>query len=435
DLYYEEDRLMSISNIATNTLVLVMLSSKAPSPCYTFQTNGKSKDKLSIENFRDILLWAANAEPKMPELLFLVGSDEPLEPSIASVLEDMGEQVITPLLPISQQESLGIPFSVNQTVIAESLNEIITQADNIAGRPVILHIERTEIDRLAEGLLVIQDSISNISLRPSNIHLWKEHDFRAYEQQLVSISDTGLMKKAMGTKDKLGILNLSILDNSAKNRIVRCPAAMGFVVIGPDGNIYPCPAFYHAGLEYSMGSIHDTANKSATVNWNQRQCGICNSELCPGCPFLESSKLAGRGKVCKVYEAERCATQDLIPRVASSGYLFDCLRTLRTRDCASKSQTESGEALTASQQVYDVTFDEFVRSLQDLKLAAKHVADKSFEDDTYDSILNRWLELPEIPSNSQRGTFRRRVLETLTELRQLRNPLVLVKQKGALMQI
>ncbi|MHC4757723.1 MAG: hypothetical protein ACYTE8_03610 [Planctomycetota bacterium] len=410
-----------------------MLSSKAPSPCYTFQTNDINKDKLSIENFRDILLWAANAEPKMPELLFLVGPDEPLEPSVASVLEDMSEQVITPLLPISKQDSLDIPFSVNQTVIANSLDEIITQADNIAGRPVILHIDNTEIDRLGAGLLLIQDSISNISLRPRNIHLWKEHDFQVYEQQLVSISDIGLMKKAMGTKDELSILNLSILNSSARSHIAQCPAGTGFVVIGPDGHVYSCPAFYHAGREYSMGYIHDTAKKSAAINWNRQQCGICNSELCPGCPFLESSELAGREKVCKVYEAERHATQNLIPRVARSGHLFDCLRTLKARDCASKSQAEGGEALTSNQQIYDVAFDEFVRSLQDLKLAAKHVTDKSSESNSYDSILNRWLELPEIPSNSQRSIFRRRVLDTLTELRRLRSPIALVKQKSSLM--
>jgi radical SAM protein with 4Fe4S-binding SPASM domain len=417
--------------MAANTLVLIMLSSDAPSPCHTFGHNNKSRDKLSAENLKNILLWAADAKPKIPELFFVAGPNEPLELSIASVLEDMG-QVITPLLPIERQESLGIPFSVDQTVIVNGLDEIISQADSIAGRPVILHIENTEIDKLAEGLLSVQDYIGNVSLRLRDIHLWQERDIHAYEQQLAGISNIGLMKKAMGTAGKLGLLNLGILDSPAKSRMVRCPAGTGFVVIGPDGYIYPCPAFYHAGREYSMGPVYGIAKKPAALGWNLQRCGICNMQQCPGCPFLESNESAGRGNVCKVYEAERHAAQNLIPRVAGSAYLFDCLRTLRTRDCASKSRSEGGEALAAGQQLHDVTFDEFIRSLQDLKSAAKHIAAEPFENDSYDAVLNRWLELSEIPSNSQRGIFRRRVLETLTDLRRLRNHAVLAGQSRSL---
>jgi len=418
---------VSIPSITTNTLILIMLNSDVPSPCHTFQHNNKNKDKLSIENLTNIMLWAADTGPKMPDLFFITGQTEPLEPSIASVLEDMGKHVITPLLPINQQESLGIPFSIDQTVIANGLDELLAQVDNIAGRPIILNINNTEIDRLAEGLLLVQEYIGSISLRFHNIHLWEESDLHIYEQQLANISDIGLMKKAMGTAGKLGILNLGILNSTSKNHIIRCPAGTGFMAVGPDGYVYPCPAFYHAGKEYSIGPIRNIVKKPAVLNWSRQKCGICDSEQCPGCPFLESKELRGRTKVCGIYEAERRVAQNLIPRVASSGYLFDCLRTLKSRDCASKSQSEGGDALTADQQIYDVKFDEFIRSLQDIKLATKHIVDKTVEDENYDAILNRWLELPEIPLNSQRSIFRRRMSEIITELRQLRNSIVLIR--------
>jgi len=70
-------------------------------------------------------------------------------------------------------------------------------------------------------------------------------------QQLAAIADIGLMKQATGTEGKFGILNLSV-SGSARNRIARCPAATGFVAIGPDGCVYPCPAFYHAGQESTV---------------------------------------------------------------------------------------------------------------------------------------------------------------------------------------
>jgi hypothetical protein len=171
------------------------------------------------------------------------------------------------------------------------------------------------------------------------------------------------------------------------------------------------------------------------INWNRQQCGICDSIQCPGCPFLESSHLAGKEQICKVYEAENRATQELLPRVARSGYLFDCLRTLKARECATKSQREGGESFVADQQVYDVTFSEFVRALHDLKFAAESVADKSSKDDNYDSILERWSELPEIPSTSQRSIFRRRVQEILAELGQLRHLTSAAKQNRPLTQV
>jgi len=411
-----------------------MLSNNCCSPCFTFESNGEEQVKLLPEALRDILLWVAKAKPTMPELLFLVGADEPLDPSVASVLEDMGDQVITPLLPIDKQESLGIPFSKNQTVIVRNLHEFVAQADNIAGRPVILYIERGEIRRLAETLLALQDAVGSVTLRLRDVHLLGDHDFQTYERQLAGVADIGLMKQAAGTEGKFRIVNLSLF-GSAEKRNIRCPAGTGFVAIGPDGCVYPCPAFYHAGQEYSIGSIGSMADAPAAVKWNQQQCSICGSAQCPGCPFLELSHLAGKEKICRVYEAENRATQELLPRVAQSGYLFDCLRTLKARECATKSQREGGESFVADQQVYDVTFSEFVQALHDLKLAAESVADKSSKDDNYDSILEGWSELPEIPLASQRSIFRRRVREILTELGQLRRLTSVAKQNRSLTQV
>jgi len=411
---------MAISDIPSSRSILVMLSDNCCCPCYTFEANTKDKARLSAEELKDIIVWAANAEPEVPELFFLTEADEPLDSSVASVLEDMSEQVVTPLLPVSQQELLGIPFSINQTVVARSLGQAVTLANNISGRPIILHIERNEIGRLAESLLTIQDFVGKIRLCLRDIHLLEDHDIETYEQQLAGISDVALMKQATGTEGKLDLLNLRVVSWTRKG-IARCPAGAGFVVIGPDSRIYPCPAFYYAGWKYSIESISDITSGFADINWNLRQCSICGSIKCPGCPFLESSQLTGREKICRVYEAENRATENLMPRVARSGYLFDCLRTLKTRDCATKSQDEGGGKFVANRQVYEITFDEFTQALCDLKLAAESVINKAPEGDRYGSILSRWLELQEIPSVSQRSIFRRRVYELLAELRRLIN--------------
>lgn len=401
---------MAITNISSNISVLVMLSDDCCLPCHTFESHCKNKTKLSLQNVRDILLWAADAEPKMPEILFLVGRSDPIDPSVATILEDIADLVVTPLLSIEQQESLGIPFSTNQTVIVNCLNQIVDQADSIADRPIILHIEREEIDKLAESLLVIQDFIGNITLRPHNIHLWEDNDFLNYERQLASISNVGFMKSASSTEGKLNLLNLNVA-SSVRKRINRCPAGAEFVAIGPDGYIYPCPAFYNEGQRHSIGSIKDKSTELRKNSLDSRQCSFCNSLQCPGCPFLELGELPGKEKICKIYEIENKIKEGLLNRVTQSGYLFDCLRTLKTKECATKSQNEGGESLDANQQVHDVTFDEFIQSLKDIKIVAEQSLNNG-----HDTILNYWCELKEIPLSSQRNIFRRRVYEILEEI-------------------
>jgi radical SAM protein with 4Fe4S-binding SPASM domain len=419
---------VSLSNIDSNTSVLIMLNGNCCLPCYTFGNNDKGEAKLPLQDLRDILLWAANTEPYMPKLLFLTGTDGPLDSSVASVLKDMADQVITPLLPLDEQEKMGIPFSQSQTAIAPSLDHITANADNIMGRPVILHVERAEIGKIAEKLLLVQDSISAVTLRLRDIHLLDDCDIENYREQLAKVADIGLMKQASGIEGMFRLSNLTVL-NRETTRLTRCPAGTGFVVIGPDAGIYPCPAFYYAGPERSMGSIHSVAKNSAIINRNGQQCGICGSEQCTGCPFLESSQFINKEQICKIYKAEIQAAEELMPRVAQSGYLFDCLRTLMTRDSANKSHTEGGANLEAKQQVNDITFNSFVKALHDIKLAAESVADKSSRM-SYDSITSRWSDSEGIPADSRMGIFRKRVYEILTQLKQLQT-LTLTANSGS----
>jgi len=408
---------VSLSNIDNSTSVLVMLSGNCCLPCYTFGNNGKSEAKLPLQDLRDTLLWAANTEPYMPELLFLVGTDEPLDSSVASVLKDMADQVITPLLSLDEQEKMGIPFSQNQTTIASSLDHIVAHTNDIAGRPVILHVDRAEIDKIAEKLLLVQDNISAVTLRLRDIHLLNDRDLENYREQLAKVADTGLMKQAGGIEGMFRLSNLNVL-NRETNRLARCPAGTGFVVIGPDAGIYPCPAFYYAGPKYSIGSIRSITNNSAIINRNGQQCSICGSEQCAGCPFLESSRFTNKEQICKMYKAEIRAAQELMPRVAQSGYLFDCLRTLMTRDCSNKSHTEGGANLEAKQQVNDIAFSAFVKALHDLKLAVESIADDPSQVN-YDSIISRWSDSEGLPEDSRMSIFRKRVREILTHLQQL----------------
>ncbi len=128
--------------------VLVMLSDDICFPCFRFQDKPKNSKKLSQEALKNIFLWAGERASKLPDIKFLVGNEEPLDTSISSVLEDFSEQIVVPLLPIGKQEELVIPFSIEQTVVAENLHSLVDLADEIKKRPAILHIEKKEFENL-----------------------------------------------------------------------------------------------------------------------------------------------------------------------------------------------------------------------------------------------------------------------------------------------
>ena len=95
---------------SVSTSVLIMLSNDCCLPCHTFTGRRNEKDTLSRRCLADILSWLADAEPAVPEFLFLAGSSTAIDPSLATMLKDNGDLVITPLLSAKHQEQLGIPF-------------------------------------------------------------------------------------------------------------------------------------------------------------------------------------------------------------------------------------------------------------------------------------------------------------------------------------
>ena|GEM_PF-4021942 len=395
-----------------------MLSGNSCSPCHIFDSRADFHERLSAEHLKDVLRWATNLEPELPEIIFLADANDPIEQSITAALQDIAEQVVTPLMPFQEQQQKGIPFSPNQTVIARSLQEAVQKADSIAGRPAVIHVEPSEIGGLAPSLLPVQDSFGSVTIRLRDLDLLNESDFVSYAQQLALIAESSLMKNALGAGRKVGIMNLSMLAPSSVTPGA-CPAARNLAVVGPDRGLYPCPAFYHAGRQHRLDSIEGIGPDPALVRPNPWKCRARDSEPLPQCLFLALNHPTGEEQMCRMHEAENRARRQFLSRVTKSGYLFDCLRILRNADCQSDSRREGGENLAADVHLHDVTFNEFIRALDDLKYAARASLEQRHQD--LESVLNRWRESPAITPNSRRAIFRRRLAEILTSLMQLRN--------------
>jgi radical SAM protein with 4Fe4S-binding SPASM domain len=407
-----------LSNGKKFKALLVMLQGDASSPCYEFtnkDSNRRVFDRLSVNTLKDLLLWAGNEDnPSPPQIFFIAGNKEPLAASIATILEDMGDHFITPLLSLKKQRVLKIPFSVNQTVVAKSLKSLLASKDNIQNRPIILHIEHDEIPDLAGKLLSIQNLIRRITLRIKNPHNLQKDDLLKYKKQLDILADMSLMRKASSIENRFDISNLDILD-SKKTATTPCPAGSNYIVVGADKKLYSCMAFYRDGKGNSFGTIDDVFSNMVEC-LDKKICGICNSSTCFGCTYLEQTSDKHKETICKIYEIEKKCKEQLLERIARSGYLFDCLGSLKTRQSALKSKMTNYNEIKAKSQIHDIEFEEFTEALTDIELAARYVIDQSLNGK---QISTRWTQLPEIPHNSLRNVFRERVREILTRLEAL----------------
>ncbi len=401
----------------TNTTILVMHSSDCCLPCHVFAPGGSDRMVLSSEDLQRLFAWAATVEDEVPDLYFLAGTATVLEPDMTAWLEDLADHIMTPLMPLERQRSLGIPFSRLQTAVADSLRELTEHAADIAGRPVVVHLEKGEIDHLAERLWLIRGAVGALTIRMRDADQFNDNDLRQYESQLSALVEKSVPENDVMRAGAWEIRNASpaLVPGSAASR---CPAGTGMFALGPDGRFYACPAFFLAaergsGLTFAeMDSLR--RRESAAV-----PCRICHQDSCPGCRFLETMR-QDNDHLCRLSQAEQRASQWLWGRAAHLPYHFDQMRTLRTISCALRSQEDGSGFVSANLQTFCVDFPEFVRALQDIWSATQVLMNGPHPSRDYDPVVARWSDLEEVPPSSQRGVFRRRTKDILQELLDLR---------------
>jgi hypothetical protein len=402
-------------DIGSYKAVLVMLDDACLSPCYVFSESRPRGSRLALENLRDLLVQASGME-KPPEVFFLASDESPLEPPVRSAIDGLGDNVIVPLLPLDRQESLGIPFSRTQTVTARNLTDLLSKAGDVDGRPVVVHIERQEIPRLRRSLIAIQDLVGSITLRLRDIPHLTADDIAFYESELAMIADIGLMKNATGTGGNLCISNIAMA-GLARNRAARCRAGRDFAFLAPDGRIYPCPAFYYDGCERATMAGDCEPDEAVIPKSEPHACRLCGSTDCAGCAFLQR-RYCSNENLCNVLKAELSARQNLLFRVAQSGYMFDCLRVLKAKELEERSRQEAGDEHLFRSYVDGVTPNDLICALRDIATFTEAAAE-SVHALQCQSILHNWSDANGQPQKSQKAIFRRRVMEILEDLVQL----------------
>ena len=391
--------MISDNNLPTDASVLVMLDADCAQPCYTFGGRNEYSEKLSVDGLRNAFRWIAQQVPFSRDVRFLVGVVEPLSLIIAETICDIGHKLVLPLITLEKQNALRIPFSEHQVVVAESLKCLKAKRLSIAGRPLILHLTKEEISDLAAVLLECQDDLGGVTIRLREIHMLCDSDIIEYGQQLGAIADASLAKSLSAMPVAFRIHNLR--HRSRSDVTDQCPAGRSIITIGPDQRLYPCPSFYNTNNELDIGNVRGGDDYKLTVLNHVHSTACCCAHPCLANDTYQAAKLA---------EAERSVVKDQMWRVATSPYLFDCLRMRLAQNAADRSRQEGEEKLRTSHQEIDVTFDEFAQAHCDIHRAAES---SNFDVKFLNSLLEKWGDIEGQPASARRNVFRRRVRETL----------------------
>lgn len=279
-------------------VIFMVLSSRALSPCFMFNGNKhKDETQLSMENLKSTLKWASRGGSLVPNLFFLVGGTEKLKTSIAKFLESFSEQILVPLVSLQRQKDLQIPFSEKQIAISSNLTQLVMEKENIHNRPIIAHIDHSEIEQMADMLLSIKDYIPQITLRLRNAHELNDDQIKMYQNQLNTLKDV------LSLNDILKLGGISKIHSNRADGQHRCPAGRQLITIGTDGLAYPCPTFYRSGSNgRSLDSLKVSSGQFSMVD-TEPGC-FCDSDKCPGCEFFKSTRQKEGQQICNVYKAE-----------------------------------------------------------------------------------------------------------------------------------
>jgi len=280
------------SNSDNPEVVFIMLSSKSLSPCFMFNGHNPRSDlRLSVEKLKSIMAWATRGKSSQPNLFFLADESEKMEPAVSKFLESIPEQIIVPLMDCDKQKDLQIPFSKEQTVIASNLKKLENDKNSILGRPVIVHVDHQEIEQLSDKLLEIKDKIPQITLRLRNPNELNDDQIEVYKQQLI------LLKEVISLKTASKLDSIQKVHSYGGNGQSRCPAGRELITAGPDGQLYPCPAFYWGENKGQFIKSHNTLLEE------KKECDADGSR-CPGCEYVKQTDDSGYEKMIKIYQAE-----------------------------------------------------------------------------------------------------------------------------------
>lgn len=286
--------------------LVILLDDTSASFCH-YENEKKGRRLISIETLKAGILYGMKENLNIQ----FVYPDYTLPEAYDKVIESIDHIKIK---PASMSEDADI-------VIINSLDE----AERILPKPgvaYVLRLKKTELFSGVKPIIGFLENIERLNIVLTNIEIFKEDDFAAYDKALSKLADAVMQMYVKGKHPQLNILT----DRMMLDEMNNCGAGDTNITLAPDGKFYVCPAFYQAEDGYAIGSLAeglDIKNAQLYKLDHAPLCRNCDAYQCRRCIWLNRKTTlevnTPSHEQCVVAHLERNASRKLLLEIRKHG--------------------------------------------------------------------------------------------------------------------
>jgi len=177
----------------------------------------------------------------------------------------------------------------------------------------LLHTRKEQLPSISEYVnRLFTSGLTRVNVLIDDLSSWTEDDLKLYQEKLVEMKNSLVDFFAGGKQKSLNLLT----DRLFLERMNNCNAGLEHFTLGPDGNIYLCPAFYYSNRSMAIEGLQVAARLEHLLKLeNAPLCRNCDAYHCQRCFFrnlaaTEEINVPGE-KQCLVAYMEREVSRQL----------------------------------------------------------------------------------------------------------------------------
>lgn len=278
---------------------------------YCHYNNPSAKRRLiPLDVLREGILWA------MKENLTIqfVFPDYTLPNEYLNLIESIDHCKIKPL---------GKGCDDADIVVVHSWNDL--DKNTCRNRTVVLRTEKKELFCNHKKITSALTKVARLNVVITDIHKFTEEDFNTYKSILRTLTEH---VKASYVKGRFVHLNL-LTDRMLLDAMNNCNAGWESVALAPDGQFYPCPAFYLEPGGYPIGDVRtglSIKNPQLYRIGHAPICRKCDAYQCRRCVWINRKTTLEINtpsyEQCVVSHLERNASRQLLSSIRAAAGEF-----------------------------------------------------------------------------------------------------------------
>lgn len=251
--------------------LIIIIDDKSVSYCH--YNNGANLNPMSLDMLKQGIMFAMKNDLRIQYIL----PKYKLPQDSIELINSMFHDNIGPI----EQEKLSSIVVIDGLKELEKNEKLLETSKR--------YILRTSVQDFFDNYNVLKHVFSlNISVNVSftDVDSFTDEKIEKYSNILHDIAEylSGIIKNGNNVNTNI-LTDRIVLDN-----MNNCGAGESSIALAPDGNFYPCPAFYYENDKYSiLGNIHDglkIANHRLFTLQGAPLCKKCDAYHCKRCVWL-----------------------------------------------------------------------------------------------------------------------------------------------------